>query len=41
MIQCNMQSDFLDPDGPDDEMNQQASDADPGSIVTGAFLTIR
>ena len=38
----NMQSNFLDPDGPDDvfenEMDQRACDADPGSIVTGAFL---
>jgi hypothetical protein len=38
----NMQTNFLDPDGPDDvfenEMDQQACDADPGSIVTGAFL---
>jgi hypothetical protein len=34
----NMESNFLDPDGPDDvlenEMDQRACDADPGSIVT-------
>src|SRR4029077_11398057 len=37
-----MGSDFIDPDVPGDvfenEMDRQACDADPGSIVTGAFL---
>jgi len=41
-LHSNMQYDFHDPDGPDEvfgnEMDRQACDADPGSIVTGAFL---
>jgi hypothetical protein len=41
-MHSNMQYDFLDPNGSDElfenEIDRQACDADPGSIVTGAFL---